>query len=267
MRRRGTIWVFVLPMILVGLVCNVQASTRQHIVELRVYITNSGGPGRVTIYLPHMESWRYQRQTLLAAPRSDTFELGTGGEVKIGLRYQVTLAENPGADSPAVDPPELVVDDDIRLAAQIVTRVEASNEARAFALLQFVNRWVRYDTAVLPRPKPPTSREVLASRIGVCEDFALLYTALCRALNIPARMVYGVRTAGNDSVVDLHTWVEIDIGAGWRPVEPTGYGRLGLPPGTTYIFWSRVRPEIRTEWKANGFLPPALSIKTAWVVG
>lgn len=64
---------------------------------------------------------------------------------------------------------------------------------------------------------------------GRCEDYAMLFTALCRTAGIPARLVSGLRIQpqeiGDDlsSPIDaLHMWAEIYLPSiGWISVDPT----------------------------------------------
>ena len=70
---------------------------------------------------------------------------------------------------------------------------------------------------------------------GVCEDYAALFTALCRASGIPARVVYGYTDpTGTGEIFQLasgdilslrgyrHAWVEFFLeGEGWLPADPT----------------------------------------------
>jgi transglutaminase-like putative cysteine protease len=59
----------------------------------------------------------------------------------------------------------------------------------------------------------------LQNRHGVCRDFAHLGIALCRSLNIPARMVvgylYGLK------FMDQHAWFEAYIGHEWHTFDAT----------------------------------------------
>ena len=62
---------------------------------------------------------------------------------------------------------------------------------------------------------------------GVCEDFAALFVYLCRAVGIPARMVYGYADPAifqQEGTLSLHTyrhaWVEFYTGGKWLPADP-----------------------------------------------
>jgi transglutaminase-like putative cysteine protease len=76
--------------------------------------------------------------------------------------------------------------------------------------------------------------DVLNTRVGVCRDFAHAGIALCRSLNIPARMVVGFLYQLDP--MDLHAWFEAYVGDRWYTFDPTqpfpkgkrialGYGR------------------------------------------
>lgn len=64
-----------------------------------------------------------------------------------------------------------------------------------------------------------SASETLNSRQGVCRDFAHLGIALCRALNIPARMVVGYLHELDP--MDLHAWFEAFIGGRWFTFDAT----------------------------------------------
>ena len=71
--------------------------------------------------------------------------------------------------------------------------------------------------------------DTLIERVGVCRDFAHLMIALCRAVNLPARMVSGM-DYGADPVLgppDFHAYVEVYLadtyGMGrWYMFDPSG---------------------------------------------
>ena len=61
--------------------------------------------------------------------------------------------------------------------------------------------------------------ETLEHRHGVCRDFTHLGMALCRSLNIPARMVVGYLHALKP--MDLHAWFEAFVGGRWYTFDAT----------------------------------------------
>jgi len=77
------------------------------------------------------------------------------------------------------------------------------------------------------------SNDILSNRIGVCRDFAHLGIALCRSINIPARMVVGFLKDLPFS--DMHAWFEVFIGQKWYTFdavqEVTTGGRIVLAYG------------------------------------
>ena len=69
--------------------------------------------------------------------------------------------------------------------------------------------------------------KILQEGLGVCTDYSVLYTALCRASGIPAIIVQGIPVFSilNESGQELsygHAWVEIKLpGYGWIPIDVT----------------------------------------------
>lgn len=66
--------------------------------------------------------------------------------------------------------------------------------------------------------------EALKDRRGVCQDFAHVMIALCRAKGIPARYVSGYFFNGKtgDENEASHAWMEVFLpGHGWRAWDPT----------------------------------------------
>jgi hypothetical protein len=84
--------------------------------------------------------------------------------------------------------------------------------------------WERYAD---PERKDLKASELLDIKKGVCEDYSVLYAALCRAAGIPVKYVAGlpVMSLARDANQELesgHAWNEINIkGYGWIPVDAT----------------------------------------------
>jgi transglutaminase-like putative cysteine protease len=84
--------------------------------------------------------------------------------------------------------------------------------------------------------------QVLAARVGVCQDYAHLAVAMCRSIGIPARYVSGYLfttregtgpSAADDAAevvrVQTHAWFEAAIpGVGWLALDPTNAQEVGL---------------------------------------
>jgi transglutaminase-like putative cysteine protease len=81
--------------------------------------------------------------------------------------------------------------------------------------------------------------ELLERREGVCQDYAHLAVAMCRAVGIPARYVSGYLFTDDDATghdvdsdevrVQTHAWFEAAIpGYGWLALDPTNRQAVGL---------------------------------------
>jgi len=66
-----------------------------------------------------------------------------------------------------------------------------------------------------------SAQEVLEKRAGVCRDFAHLGITMCRALNIPARLVVGY-VWFDEPPQDFHATFEAWVGGRWVMFDPTG---------------------------------------------
>ncbi len=64
-----------------------------------------------------------------------------------------------------------------------------------------------------------SARTIVEKRAGVCRDFTHLGMALCRSLNIPARMVVGY--LHRLKPMDLHAWFEAFIAGRWYTFDAT----------------------------------------------
>ena len=65
-----------------------------------------------------------------------------------------------------------------------------------------------------------TAMNAYMNRQGVCRDYAHIAAALCRASDIPARMVSAYAVGLEPQ--DFHAVIEVYVGGRWRLVDPTG---------------------------------------------
>ena len=66
--------------------------------------------------------------------------------------------------------------------------------------------------------------DTLIEQVGVCRDFAHLMIALCRAVNIPARMATGTDYGADPALgpPDFHAYVEAYLSGRWFIFDPSG---------------------------------------------
>ena len=106
--------------------------------------------------------------------------------------------------------------------ANEITEGLTTDYRKASAIFEYVNTTLSYDASTGYANKGALS--ALNTGKGVCEEFATLYVALCRAEEIPARVVAGYKVEevnGKDTLID-HAWAEIYLDDyGWLPVETT----------------------------------------------
>jgi transglutaminase-like putative cysteine protease len=97
------------------------------------------------------------------------------------------------------------------------------NEPPGISRVRKIVDWIH--DAIAYRPGSTTStttaQEVFVQRAGVCRDFAHLGITLCRALNIPARLVVGY-VWFDEPPQDFHAIFEAWLGGRWVLFDPSG---------------------------------------------
>jgi transglutaminase-like putative cysteine protease len=163
----------------------------------------------------------------------------TSGEAEALVEYAVTvrqgMAEWAGASEASDLAPAEGIESDhpsIREKAAALAGGEASARRKAYRIYRFVAGYLRWPKGTRTGV---TSSAVTAYKtgVGVCEDFAGLTVALCRASGIPARVVSGLAFAGVPPVPLLavtrkwghpagaHAWVELHDGSRWLMADPS----------------------------------------------
>ena len=99
--------------------------------------------------------------------------------------------------------------------------------SRAQAVCDWVSSHVRFQGNT--SDSNTSALDTLIDRVGVCRDFAHLMIALCRAINLPARMVSAMDYGADPALgpPDFHAYVEVYLadasGAGrWYMFDPSG---------------------------------------------
>lgn len=93
---------------------------------------------------------------------------------------------------------------------------------RGFKRVEAICDWIKNNVVYEVGSSQPftTARDVLVNRAGVCRDFAHLGIAFCRALNIPARFVFG-HAQFPDPPPDFHAVFEAFLDGQWILFDAT----------------------------------------------
>lgn len=97
----------------------------------------------------------------------------------------------------------------------------AGNAPPGYAQAEAIRSWIKTNVEYCygTSDASTSALETIDTRRGVCRDFAHLGIALCRALNIPARMVVGY--LHELQPMDLHAWFEVFVGGRWFTFDAT----------------------------------------------
>lgn len=173
----------------------------------------------------------------LVAPAGE-FAVSTSTIAEVAPEIDV----HPGAPlTPVQDLPDYTIQfllpsrycqsDVVNALAMEIVQGAAPGYDQAEAIRAWVNANVRYCYGT--SDASTSAQEIIDQRVGVCRDFAHLGAALCRSLNIPARMVVGYLHGLKP--MDLHAWFEAFVGGRWytfdaTQAEPKG-GRIAVAYG------------------------------------
>ena len=105
----------------------------------------------------------------------------------------------------------------------------AGNEPSPLGAARKLMTWVHGHMQPEPTVSVPSARQVLDVRKGDCNEYAVLFTALARALKIPAKPVAGLLYYQGRFY--YHAWVEVFLGE-WFTLDPT---LNQLPVDVTHI--------------------------------
>ncbi len=163
--------------------------------------------------------------------------------------------------------PELFIDSHHHLIKDLAREIARTNPLPVqfvSAAMRKVYRILKYEA----QNEEKGAAFAIENRKGDCTEFAALFTALCRAHGLPARLQAGFGFDGTR--FERHAWSEVWIRGLWVPVDPTWHGVSGLLGITSRHIpviignWmsNRIRQELSYSWRAvKGTASPDLSIK------
>ncbi len=133
-------------------------------------------------------------------------------------------------------PSDQVQSDDpsVKELAATLTAGLTSNTEKAKTIYQWVTNNISYDVAKSRMNRlwwQPSASLCLRTKTGVCEDYALLFAALCRAAGIPAQVITGRAPQSSSSSSSSssspsstsvgHAWDAFYSGSAWVLCDPT----------------------------------------------
>lgn len=241
--------------ILVICISNCYAIVSSYTVEDKYYFKNNGTTPNgafIEIFIGSINETNYQKGTITISPkptryifddygnRIARYDIGNSKiknytisikkDVEVSDYTKNITAANASQDVKSIylRPCENIESNDARIIekANELTQNCKNDYEKVKNIFEFVNMHISYDVSVQYRNKGALSG-LLTGR-GVCEEYATLFVALCRASNIPARVLTGFRTEGlekgemMDTTTIYHAWVEVYFeGYGWVPSEVT----------------------------------------------
>jgi transglutaminase-like putative cysteine protease len=194
------------------------------------------------------------------------------------ISYQATAivpdaVEDADEDAPELDPPDLP--DEVliftlpsRYCLPDVLGAEAWKQfgslprgySRVQAICDYVNGHLKFSYGTSNARS--TAADVHASGYGVCRDFTHLAVTMCRALNIPARYVFGylpeIEVEAKDAPMDFAAWMEVYLGGRWYTFDPRNNERR---KGRVLIGRGRDAGDVAM---ATTFGAPYLESMTVW---
>ncbi len=148
--------------------------------------------------------------------------------------FEIEHTRYDGVDAPAF-PADFGQDESLRRYLEPETFIESDDPVLIVKALEItagskdsweaacrLSRWVAQNISYAI-PGGGTARKTYDLKAGECGAHAMLLAAFCRAVGIPARVVWGCMYAPNyGGVFGQHGWNEIYMGpAGWMPVDAT----------------------------------------------
>ena len=114
----------------------------------------------------------------------------------------------------------------------------SGDSMKANAIYNWITHNIKYDIKAVQsgKLKPDKVEKVLKNRLGVCDGYAKLFTAMCKEAGMKAVTVDGyakdwIFDNGDELIIPRHAWSAVMIGGEWQLVDPTwGAGTLVQAP-------------------------------------
>ncbi|MBC7421464.1 MAG: transglutaminase domain-containing protein [Bdellovibrio sp.] len=129
---------------------------------------------------------------------------------------------------------------EIQKIAQSILLKSSQRKQQIAEILKYLSSNYTYDYDMVEKEKVRalTTKEALDRKKGVCQHYAVLFTAIARALKIPSRIVVGYHISAEKP--GMHAWVEAEIQPNqWQVIEPQS--AEGLTQTRTRFYFPLIR--------------------------
>lgn len=158
-----------------------------------------------------------------AMPPADALQSRDGdGDV-----YDIRMANAPTAEGTTLTDDErnaMLASDPMVNAAhpdiQKMAKEIVSESTAPWERAQKIYAWVYKNIEKMSMLSVPAALEVLRTKQGDCNEHTVLFTALARAADVPARMAIGLVYSEDLGGFGYHAWPEVYAGQ-WLPMDPT----------------------------------------------
>lgn len=147
-----------------------------------------------------------------------TAQVETAGQITVAPGAALTeLAELPSDVLQFLLPSRYCPSDKLQDKARSVVGNARPGYDQVDAICRFIQREITYKYGV--SDSSSDALDTLEARAGVCRDFSHIGISLCRALQIPARMVVGFLYQLDP--MDMHAWFEAFVDGRWYTFDAT----------------------------------------------
>ncbi|MCD6515700.1 MAG: transglutaminase domain-containing protein [Candidatus Asgardarchaeum sp.] len=149
--------------------------------------------------------------------------------IDIGYKSKITLLRRsyiPAKLSPSdykkyTNSEPYIESDDPR----IIRISESLYHRNFYQFIKNIQKWLHKNISYREMPSENGALFALKNKIGDCTEFSSLFVAICRAANIPSRLVAGI---AKGKKWENHAWAECYYDGKWIAVEPTWKEYVGL---------------------------------------
>lgn len=151
------------------------------------------------------------------------------------VSIQVKLKDDKISFLQSASPVNWHKDSEVAKMAVKLTEKMDTDEKKAYAIYEYITKNIKYNKnkiTSLETDYVPIVDEILSSGEGICFDYAALYAAMLRSIDIPAKLVKGYK---ND-IDTYHAWNEVYLqDQGWVTID-TSYDAVMLEYETSPTF-------------------------------